>query len=83
MAIAYMQLISTHPETLQMQGCAVAAATDARGDDRIGERPGRLDEAPGDHALPLGADADKTRARLLINSLTIIGLHHEYRGARA
>ncbi|GAB2984731.1 hypothetical protein GCM10023080_058010 [Streptomyces pseudoechinosporeus] len=62
MAIAYTRPISTHPETLQMQmqGYAVAAATDARGEDQIGERPGRLDEAPGNHALPLGADAGKT-----------------------
>jgi hypothetical protein len=65
MAIAYTRLISTHPETrqMQMQGYAVAAATDAPGDDQIGERPGRLDEAPGnhDHALPRGARVDQDR----------------------
>lgn len=44
-----------------MQGYAVAAAVDARGDGQIGERPGRLDEAPGSQALPLGSDTDKTR----------------------
>ncbi|WP_405622968.1 hypothetical protein [Streptomyces sp. NBC_00076] len=55
---------------MQLHGHAAAAATDARGDDRIGERPGRLDEDPGNQALPLGADADNTRARLLVNSLT-------------
>ncbi|WP_405485429.1 hypothetical protein [Streptomyces sp. NBC_00009] len=62
MASAYTRPISTHPETLQtqMQGYAVAAATDTRGDDQIGERPIRLDEALESQVLPLGADADKT-----------------------
>lgn len=49
MAIGYTRPISTHPETpqMQMQRYAVAAATAARGNDQIGERPGRPDEAPG------------------------------------
>ncbi|MER5227743.1 helix-turn-helix domain-containing protein [Streptomyces flaveus] len=44
----------------QMQVYAVTATADARGDDQLGEHPARLDETPGNHALPLSAGADKT-----------------------
>ncbi|MEY9836265.1 TetR/AcrR family transcriptional regulator [Streptacidiphilus sp. EB103A] len=81
MAGAYMQLISTHPETLlmQVQGYLFVAAAEAQGDDRIGElvRNGwmRLWESV---RLPLGADENRARAFLahgmLGNILTAIGL---------
>ncbi|MDT0345077.1 TetR/AcrR family transcriptional regulator [Streptomyces litchfieldiae] len=81
MANAHAQLISAHPETLQMQmqGFAIVAAAEAQGDDQIGElvRAGWLRLWETVH-LPLGADANATRdflaCGMLTNTLTAIGL---------
>ncbi|MDF3146478.1 MULTISPECIES: TetR/AcrR family transcriptional regulator [unclassified Streptomyces] len=81
MANAYAQLISTRPETLlmQMQGYAAVAATEAQGDDLIGEvvRAGWMRIWETVH-LSLGADADETASffacGMLGNTLTAIGL---------
>ncbi|MEU6261000.1 TetR/AcrR family transcriptional regulator [Streptomyces sp. NPDC047043] len=81
MADAYAQLISTRPETLlmQMQAYVIVAATEAQGDDLIGEvvRAGwmRIWETV---YLSLGADAERTASffacGMLGNTLTAIGL---------
>ncbi|MFJ8539349.1 TetR/AcrR family transcriptional regulator [Streptomyces sp. NPDC093591] len=63
MTNAYVQLISTRPETLlmQMQGYVTVAAAEAQGDDLIGEvvRAGWMRIWETVH-LSLGADADDT-----------------------
>jgi AcrR family transcriptional regulator len=81
MTNAYVQLISTHPETLlmQMQGYFTVAAAEAQGDDMVGEvvRAGwmRIWETV---RQPLGADVDETASffacGMLGNTLTAIGL---------
>jgi AcrR family transcriptional regulator len=81
MASAYVQLISTRPETLlmQMQGYATVAAAEAQGDDLIGEvvRAGWMRIWETVHR-PLGTDADKTASffacGMLGNTLAAIGL---------
>ncbi|MEU2927118.1 helix-turn-helix domain-containing protein [Streptomyces sp. NPDC007251] len=89
MANAYARLISAHPETLlmQMQGYALVAAAEVRGDDQIGElvRAGWMRLWETVH-LPLGADTEETAAFLahgmLINTLTAIGLPFHCREAK-
>ncbi|MFJ4535216.1 TetR/AcrR family transcriptional regulator [Streptomyces tibetensis] len=81
MTNAYVQLISTRPETLlmQMQGYVTVAAAEAQGDDLIGEvvRAGwtRIWETV---HLSLGADAGRTASffacGMLGNALAAMGL---------
>jgi hypothetical protein len=81
MTSAYVQLISTRPETLlvQTQGHATVAAAEAQGDDLIGEvvRAGWMRIWEPVHQS-LGADADKTASffacGMLGNALAAIGL---------
>ncbi|MFG2792226.1 TetR/AcrR family transcriptional regulator [Streptomyces sp. NPDC048419] len=81
MTNAYVQLISTRPETLlmQMQGYVTVAAAEAQGDDLIGEvvRAGWMRMRETVH-LPLGADTDETArffaCGMLGNTLTAMGL---------
>ncbi|WP_030939399.1 TetR/AcrR family transcriptional regulator, partial [Streptomyces sp. NRRL S-646] len=81
MTDAYVQLISTRPETLlmQMQGYVAVAAAEAQGDDLIGEvvRAGWMRIWETVH-LSLGADADETASffacGMLGNTLAAIGL---------
>ncbi|MGW7202632.1 TetR/AcrR family transcriptional regulator [Streptomyces sp. NPDC054837] len=86
----YARLISARPEVLlmQMQGYAVVAGAEARGDDQLGElvRAGwmRLWETVN---LSLGADVHETTGFLacgmLGNTLTAIGLSADGRQMRA
>jgi AcrR family transcriptional regulator len=81
MTKAYAQPMSTRPETLlmQMQGYAVAADAEARGDDPIGGlvRAGWMRIRETVH-LTLGTDADRTAGffacGMLGNALAAIGL---------
>jgi len=80
MTTAYVQLISTRPETLlmQLQGYVAVAAAEAQGDDLIGEvvRAGWMRIWETVH-LSLGADAEETAGffacGMLGNALTAIG----------
>jgi hypothetical protein len=81
MANAYTRLISTRPETLlmQMQGYVIVAATEAQGDDQIGElvRAGWMRLWETVH-LSLGADANEAASLfacgLLGSTLAATGL---------